>query len=133
MAQRLSVISQTRPKIISQGLVDLDEAARRMTKNTTFNQDEIYAMLRLYVREVLTALQAGETVKIDNLLIVSANMKVGGEVNVSVRGDRQAVAVLNNPVLWTATKVANHANLTKSADQLVDDWNLAHPDDPVAD
>lgn len=133
MAQRLSVISQTRPKIISQGLVDLDEAARRMTKNTTFNQDEIYAMLRLYVREVLAALQAGETVKIDNLLTVSANMKVGGEVNVSVRGDRQAVAALNNPVLWTAKKMANHANLTKSADQLVDDWNLAHPDDPVTD
>lgn len=133
MAKRIVVINRLRPKIASQGVVGLAKMAERMAKNTTYNPQEIYGMLLLHVREILTALQAGETVKIDGLLTLSPNMKVGGEVDMSVRGDREAVAVLNNPRLWTASKVNNHANLTKTSDELVVEWNEAHPDDPVTD
>ena len=51
----------------------------------------------------------------------------------SLRGDREAVAGLNNPLLWTADKVANRANMTKSTDELLAQWNEEHPDDPVTD
>jgi len=133
MAKRIVVVNQLRPKIISQGVVNLAEMAERMAKNTTYNPQELYGMLLLNVREILAALQAGETVKIDGLLTLSPNMKVGGEVDLSLRGNREAVASLNNPRLWTASKVSNHANLTKSSDELVAEWNEAHPDDPVTD
>lgn len=133
MAKRIVVINQLRPKIISQGVVDLAEMAERMAKNTTYNPQEIYGMLLLNVREILAALQAGETVKIDGLLSLLPNMKVGGEVDMSARGNREAVAGLNNPRLWTAAKVNNHANLTKNSDELVAEWDEAHPDDPVTD
>ncbi len=133
MARRISVINLLRPKIISQGVVDLAKLAGRMSKNTTFNQDEIYGMLRLGVREILAALQAGETVKIDGLLSVTSNMRVGGQVNMGLRGDREAVATLNNPRLWTADKVYNHANLTKSVAELIAQYEAEHPDDPVID
>jgi hypothetical protein len=133
MAKKLTVINQLRPRIVSQGLADLETLAGRVAKNTTYNPDEIYGMLRLWVREIVAALQAGETVKLDGLLIISANMKVGGAVNLSVRGDPQGLSALSNRRLWTATKIANHANLGKSAEQLIEEWNLAHPDDPVTD
>ncbi|MDY7041407.1 MAG: hypothetical protein SVX38_11140 [Chloroflexota bacterium] len=133
MAKRLVVINQLRPKISSQGVVNLEEMAARVAKNTTFNPEEIYGILRLYTQEVNAALQAGETVKVDGLLSVAPNMKVGGAVNMSLRGDREAVAGLNNPLLWTADKVANRANMTKSADELVAQWDEEHPDDPVTD
>ncbi len=133
MAKRIVVVNQLRPKIISQGVVNLAEMAERMAKNTTYNPQELYGMLLLNVREILAALQAGETVKIDGLLTLSPNMKVGGEVDLSLRGNREAVASLNNPRLWTAAKVNNHANLTKNSDELVAEWNEAHPDDPVTD
>jgi hypothetical protein len=32
-----------------------------------------------------------------------------------------------------ASKVANHANLTKTAGELIAQWNQAHPNDPVTD
>ncbi len=133
MAKRLSVIGRLRPRIASQGVVDLEKMAGRVAKNTTFNQEEIYSILRLCRNGILEALQAGETVKIDDLLILFPNMKLGGAVDLSVRAEQPAVAALNNPKLWTADKVINYANLKKSSDELVGEWNYAHPDDPVVD
>jgi hypothetical protein len=133
MAKRLTVITKLRPRIRSQGVVDLEAMSDRVAKNTTFNPEEIHSILRLTVREIAAALQAGETVKIDDLLNLSANMKVGGSVNLATRTDRGAIAGLNNPELWTARKVENHENMTKSTDELVADWDAANPSDPVED
>ena len=82
MAKKLPVIIQLRPKIISQDLVDLEKMSGRMSKNTTYNAQEIYSILRLYVNDCVAALQVGETVKIDGLVLMSPNMKVGGEVDI---------------------------------------------------
>lgn len=133
MSKKLPVLSQLRPKIISQNLVDLEGMSGRMSKNTTYNPQEIYSILRLYVDESNKALQAGETVKIDGLVSMTPNMKVGGEVDITLRGDRAAIAALNNPTLWTADKIANHANLSKSSDELIAMWNKDHPDDLVVE
>ncbi len=102
-----------------------------MAKNTTYNTEEIYSILRLCVQETKDALKEGETVKYDGLLTVTLSMKVGGKVKMGSRADRGATAELNNPTLWTAKKVSNHANLTKTTDELIDRWNVEHPDDPV--
>jgi hypothetical protein len=131
MAKKISVINQLRPRIISQGTADLETMSGRISKNTTYNTQEIYSILRLYAEESNAALQAGETVKVDGLISLTPNMKVGGAVNIGSRSDRGAIAHLNNPRLWTASKVANHANMSKSSAQLIQDWNAAHPDDPV--
>ena len=133
MAKRLPVINQLRPKITSQELVDLEKMAGRVSKNTTYNMQEIYSILRLFVEDCIKALQAGETVKIDGLVSMTPNMKVGGEVDIALRGDRAAISGLNNPTLWTADKVANHANLSKTAEELVELWNRLHPTDTVED
>jgi hypothetical protein len=69
---------------------------------------ELHSILRLCAEEINAALQEGQTVKIDRLISLTLNMKVGGAVNISVRPDRGAVANLNNPLLWTAAKVANY-------------------------
>ena len=55
----LPVINQLRPKIVSQGIADLEEMVQRVAKNTTYNSEEIYSILRLYVQETNAALQAG--------------------------------------------------------------------------
>jgi hypothetical protein len=133
MAKRLAVLNQVRPRITSQNIVDNEAMAGRMSKNTTYHTEEMYSVLRIYVNEIIAALQAGETVKIDGLLLLTPNMKVGGEVDLGLRPDRGAVAALNNPTLWTADKVSNHANLGKDTDTLVAQWNKEHPKDVVTD
>ena len=62
---------------------------------------------------------------------MTPNVKVGGEVDIALRCDRAVIAGLNNPTLWTADKVINHANLTKSSAELLALWNTEHPDDIV--
>ncbi len=131
MANKLSVISQLRPRIKSQKVQDLETIAGRMAKNTTYNSEEIFSIFRLGVKEILAALQDGDAVKIDGLVVLTANMRVGGEVDLVVRGDRGAVASLNDSTLWTASKVINHANMNKSSEELLELWNAKHPDDPA--
>jgi len=132
MPSKLTAVNKLRPKIIKQGTVTMERMSVRVAKNTTFHEEEIYSILRLFRRESINALQAGETVKIDGLVSISPNMQVGGDVKMSIRGDRGAVAELNNPLLWTADKVSNHENLSKSSDELVAKWNAENPDDLVA-
>ncbi len=131
MAKRITIINQLRPKIISQDLIGFEKMAERIAKNTTYNAEEVYSILRLYVEESIAALERGETVKMDRFLSVLPNMQVGGEVDVMTRRNRALIARLNNPRLWTADKVSNHANLTKSPEELVELWDESHPDDPV--
>ncbi len=131
MATKLGVLSKVGPRIINQGTVDLETSAERISKNTTYNQEEIYSILRLYVRDSQEALQAGETIKMDDFLTVKLSMKVGGKVKMGIRADRGSVANLNNPTLWTAAKVSNHANMTKTTAELIAAWNAEHPDDLV--
>ncbi|MCA9936323.1 MAG: hypothetical protein H6662_00055 [Ardenticatenaceae bacterium] len=134
MAEKIVVVNQLRPKIQSQGVVDIEELARRIARqSTTFDEDEMFGIFRKAMREMLAALQNGETVKLDGVLTISVNMKVGGEVGLIVRGNRSAIASLQNPALWTAVKVSNHANLHKSSEELIAEWNAVHPEDPVDD
>ncbi len=133
MAYRLPVVNQLRPRILGQGIIDLHEISRRVSKNTTFNPAEIFSVLEQFTDEANTAIQAGEIVKIDGLVKIKASMKVGGEVDMTLSGDRSAIAGLNDLTLWTAARVANHDNLTRTSDELVLLWNEEHPDDTVVD
>ena len=134
MAKRIVVVNKLRPKVTSQGVADLDTLAARMARqSTTFDEDEMYGIFRKMIKEIVVALQNGETVKLDGLVNILPEMKVGGEVRLALRANRSAIAQLNDPALWTAVKVTNHANLHKSSDELVTLWNEAHPEDPVED
>jgi hypothetical protein len=134
MAKRISAINQLRPKIQSQGVANLETLAARLARqSTTFDEDEMFGIFRKLVREVNHALQNGETVKLDGLLNISPQMKVGGAVKLGIRNDSSVVAGLNDPALWTANKVINHANMRKTSEELVAMWNEEHPDDLVED
>jgi len=133
MANRMPVVNRLRPRIVGQGAIDLEEISRRVSKNTTFNLDEIYSVLRQFAREALAALKSGETIKVDGLVNLGPNMKVGGAVDMRMRPHRSAIAELNDPTLWTADRVANHENLTKTMDELVMQWDQEHPGDTVVD
>ena len=134
MAKKLGVISQLRPKIKSQGVADLAALAARIARqSTTFDEDEMYGIFRKLMREIVRALQSGETVKLDGLLNITPQMKVGGAVGLSLRPDRSLISRLSNPTLWTADKLINHHNMRKPIEVLLAEWQSAHPDDPLVD
>ena len=71
MAKKIVVINQTRPRIQSQGVVSLAEMAARVSPNTTYNKIEVHSILQLFVEGVIEALEAGESIKIDGLVMIS--------------------------------------------------------------
>ena len=128
MAKKISVINTLRPKLNSPGIVDFSELARRIaTQSTTFDEDEMFGIFRKMMREIMEALQRGETVRLDGLLLIQTQMKVGGEVTMSLRADRSALSKLQDPALWTADKVTNHHNLRKSGEELLAQWDTMYP------
>ncbi|MCA9872560.1 MAG: hypothetical protein KC441_02870 [Anaerolineales bacterium] len=132
MATKIAIISQVRPKIKSQGVADLEILAARIARqSTTFDEDEMFGIFRKMVREIIVSLQNGETVKLDGLLNITPQMKLGGEVGLSIRADRGVVSDLSNPKLWTADKVINYANIRKTMESLLADWNENHPEDMI--
>ena len=132
MARLISIINLLRPKIKSQGIVSLDMLAARMARqSTTFDEAEMVGIFRKMTREIIVALQNGETVKLDGVINIQPQMKVGGQVGLSLRADRSAIAGLNDPQLWPASKVTNHVHMRKTTDELVVLWNEEHPDDLV--
>ena len=134
MAKRISIISQLRPRIQSQGVADLDTLTARMARqSTTFDEDKMFGIFRKATREIAFALQNGGTVKLDGLTLIKPQMKVGGAVKLGLRAARSAVAGLNDPKLWTADKVLNHSNLRKTSDELAALWDEERPDDLVED
>ena len=76
MAKKISVINQLRPRIINQGTVDLEAMSGRIAKNTTYNVQEIYSILRLCAEEINAVLQEGQTVKIDGLVSLTPNKQI---------------------------------------------------------
>jgi len=53
-----------------------------------------------------------------------------GELDVLFRPDPAMLKDLNDRSKFTAT-ILNRANIGKSADELVAQWNAEHPEDPV--
>lgn len=134
MVKRITAINELRPRIKSQGVADLDTLAGRIArKSTTFDEDEMFGSFRKLMKEIMLALQEGETVKLDGVLNIVPSMKVGGEVILVLRANASAIATLNDETLWTTDKILNYANINKSNEALITAWNEANPDDPVED
>ena len=90
MATRIAVINTLRPKVKTQGMVDLEMLAARMARqSTTFDEDEMFGIFRKMMREISAALQNGETVKLDGLVNIQPKMKVGGQVEPARRPQRR--------------------------------------------
>jgi len=133
MTSRLKAINAYRPQIIKQGELDLKALAALVSKHSTFSEGEIYGIFTDAVAEMVEGLKEGYSVRLDGLLMVTPNMKVGGKVNLRVLADRTVGNTLNTPGLWTSSKVRNWEHIHKDSDGLVAVWDEAHPDDPVTE
>lgn len=133
MADRLPVLGRLRPRIKAGEHVDNSKLAERMAMGSSAEADELYGNLRRAITEMKKALEAGETVNLDDFITISPNMKVGREVNISVRIDKGFKNELNNPNNWSGKNVENYANMKKSADDLIAEWNADNPTDTVTE
>ena len=80
--------------------------------------------------EILRAHRTGQAVKIEGLGTFTPTIRLDGNLDILFRPDPDMLRQLNDGGQFYA-KILNKANIGKSAEELVAQWNTEHPENPV--
>lgn len=130
MAKRITVIRKYRPEIKKKRTRRMPELVRSMSRATTLTEGTIRLVVYELRDNILMAHLMGEAVKVEGLGTFTPTIRMDGELDVLFRPDPAILRDLNDRSRFTAT-VLNRANIGKSADELVAQWNAEHPEDLV--
>lgn len=130
MAKRITVIRRYRPEIDKKRTRKMPELVRSMSRATTLTEGTIRLVIYELRDTILMAHLMGEAVKFDGLGTFTPTIRMDGELDILFRPDPAMLRDLNDRTKFTAT-ILNRANIGKSADELVAQWNAEHPEDPV--
>lgn len=130
MAKRITVIRRYRPEIEKKRTRKMPELVRGMSRATTLTEGTIRLVVYELRDTILMAHLMGEAVKFDGLGTFTPTVRMDGELDILFRPDPAMLNDLNDRTKFTAT-ILNRANIGKSADELLAQWNAEHPEDPV--
>ena len=132
MARRIQVISICRPRIRQGNTVQKPELLRRATHATGLVQGTIDMVISELRDQIIEITRSGRPVKIEGLGTWTSNIGLDGSLDLQYRADTALVNALNVPGTFTGS-IRNRPNIGKSGDELVELWNLEHPEDPVTE
>ena len=110
----------------------MPEIVEDMSRSTALNQGSILNVVYQLRDSILMAHRHGQAVKIEGLGTFTPTIRIDGSLDILFRPDPDMLRQLNDRSRFRA-KILNRANIGKSADDLVAQWNAEHPDDPVED
>jgi nucleoid DNA-binding protein len=105
------------------------ELVEILVQRTSLSEGEIHHVVYSLRDVLLTAHRAGRAVKVEGLGTFTPAIRKG-RLAIAFRPDTDLLKQLNQTEKLH-TRILNKENLGKSADELVELWNQAHPDDPV--
>jgi hypothetical protein len=108
----------------------MPELVRGMSRATTLTEGTIRLVVYELRDTILMAHLMGDAVKFDGLGTFTPTIRMDGELDILFRPDPAMLRDLNDPSKFTAT-ILNRANIGKSANELVAQWNAEHPEDPL--
>ncbi len=129
MASRIKAISAYRPKVELQPRVTMKEVIDFIARSTGLNESGVRQVLLELRDTLLFFTSAGHPVKLEGLGTYTPSINVDGKVKLGYRVDSTLLNKLNEQFHGT---IINKENIGKSTDDLVAQWNEAHPDDPVS-
>lgn len=132
MTKRINAIKTLMPQIELSKTIQVDELAKYISRGTNLNPSEIKFVLDELSNALLFFTGSGQPVKLDGLGTFTPAIRLSGEITINVRVDRELVKGLNQPEAFRG-RIRNRANIGRSGDDLVAEWNRAHPGDPVLD
>jgi hypothetical protein len=130
MARKITAIRRYRPEIKRERTRQTRQLVEDMARRTTLNEGSIRHVVYDLRDAILQAHRMGQAVKIDGLGTFTPTIHVDGSLGILFRPDPEMLRQLNDRTQFYA-KILNKANIGKSADELVAQWNVEHPDDPV--
>ncbi|MGD2058445.1 MAG: hypothetical protein PVF85_07595 [Anaerolineales bacterium] len=132
MAKRINAIKALMPHIELNSTIQVDELARYMSRGTNLNPGQIKFILGELSDALLFFTSSGQPVKLDGLGTFTPGIRLSGEFTLNVRVDRDLIDGLNKPDAFKG-RISNRANIGKSGDDLVEQWNRSVPEDQVID
>jgi len=130
MANRLVAINTFRPRIELGNTVQKAELTRYLADRTGLNEGSVDLVIKELRDTIIFFNRAGRAIKIDGLGTYTPGVGLDGTLDVGYRADVALNGGLNTQGTFSGT-FKFRENVGKSTDDLVAQWNTAHPDDPV--
>ncbi len=130
MAKKIQAIATYRPRIDMGMAADPDRFLNLVTQRTTLSRGVVKNVQESEVETLVGLLAEGRSVR-TGVATYIPSLSLDGSVHIQVRVDRRILTALNAPGALRG-KLINAENVGKTATDLVQQWNEAHPGDPVA-
>jgi predicted histone-like DNA-binding protein len=129
LAAKITAIHTYRPELERVRTMQNQELVEVIAQRTSLSEGEIHHVVYSLRDVLLTAHRAGQAVKVEGLGTFTPTIRKG-RLDIDFRPDVSLLEQLND-MARIYTNILNKENLGKSADELVELWNLEHPDDLV--
>jgi hypothetical protein len=130
MAKKITAIRRYKPEIERERTLQMLEIIRDMTRATGLSHGEILHVVYQLQEAILEAHRHGRAVKIEGLGTFTPILRLDGSLDILFRPHVEMLRQLNHLTQFHA-KILNKANIGKSSEELIAQWNRDHPDDPV--
>lgn len=132
MAKLVKALRALAPRINRSRTTKTIEIMDFIKNRTGFNESTIHGVLCELQATLITYLRTGQAVKLPGLGTYAAKVNMDGKIGMVYWPDRTILSRLNDEGAFTGT-IQNHDMIGYSTEDLVDRWNIEHPDDPVED
>ena len=130
MARRIQAVSAYRPKLSLRPTAGQLQVVKFIARNTGLDEGQLSIALKELRDAVIFYCQQGQGVKLEGLGTFLPDIGLDGTITISHRPDKAITTAINTPREFTG-EIMNRENIGKTADELVAQWNAAHPADPV--
>ena len=130
MASKIKAIGALRPRVELGETVQKDELVRYIARVTNLSEGQIDLVIKEIRDAIIFFNLSGRGIKIDGLGTFAPKMDLNGRLSTQYTADIRIKKEINSPGAFLG-KIANRDNIGKTGDDLVAQWNLANPGDPV--
>ena len=131
MAKRIQAVTKYRPRIKQGKAADERRYLELVTQRTTLSTGVVRNVQESEVETIIGLLLEGRPVH-TGVAIYRLSIGLDGEYKVHVRLNKR-IAQAANAVGAFRGEIANAENIGRTSDDMVAQWNVEHPDDPVED
>lgn len=130
MANKITAINAYRPRVEAGNTVQKNELVRQLARATGLNEGSADLVIKELRDIIIENLRAGRGIKVDGLGTWLPNIDLAGVFDVQYRMDSFLKNALNVAGIFSGT-IINRDNIGKASEDLIAQWNEAHPDDQV--
>ena len=129
MATKIRAIHENCPRIQFGKPASTERFMELITQRTTLSPGVVKNVQESEVETLVGMLTEGQIVH-TGIAVYKPVIDLDGKISVSARVDKRLLQALNSPSAFRG-EILNAERIGQSVDELVQQWNLNHPEDPV--